>query len=367
MQLNLGGKIRELRHRDERTQEAVAEALGVTPQAVSRWESGGSYPDMEMIPSIANYFGITIDELFGYQNDREVKIQGILEKTKAGIRSLGGFLGVETADLRECLEILREAAEEFPGEPRILIRLADTLYHLGWNKNDTSENTYCRDALSLYEKLLKLDISSEQRRVVVFNLIMLYQHLGDYERAKTLAEDQPSLILSREVLLSKTSIGEEKEQYQGELIIALMTELCCAIVNSLLAKTDLSASPYGKEIPASLITLFETIFQDGRCGTRHMDLRYLYLTLAALEARCEQDMEKALIYFDKAFDHHKEYCRISISRGYQYTAPLVAKVHLSSEWLQPVPEFFWKYYINMIPDVLKEMLRKNEKYAECFT
>ena len=42
MQLNLGKTIRELRHRDERTQDALAEALGVTAQAVSRWESGGS-------------------------------------------------------------------------------------------------------------------------------------------------------------------------------------------------------------------------------------------------------------------------------------------------------------------------------------
>ena len=71
MQLELGQKIRELRHRDGRTQETLADALGVTSQAISRWEANGGYPDMEMIPAIANYFGVSIDELFGYESDRE--------------------------------------------------------------------------------------------------------------------------------------------------------------------------------------------------------------------------------------------------------------------------------------------------------
>lgn len=82
MQLNIGTKIKELRRRDGRTQEALAEALGVTNQAVSRWESGGSYPDMEIVPAIANYFHVSIDELFGYQNDREERIKRILEEAK---------------------------------------------------------------------------------------------------------------------------------------------------------------------------------------------------------------------------------------------------------------------------------------------
>ena len=82
MQLNLGQKIRELRQRDGRTQETLAEAIGVTPQAVSRWEANGGYPDMEMIPSIAHYFGVSIDELFGYNNERSKQSTRWLKKSK---------------------------------------------------------------------------------------------------------------------------------------------------------------------------------------------------------------------------------------------------------------------------------------------
>ena len=47
------------------TQEGLAQKLGVTNQAVSKWESGLSCPDIALLPQLADLFGITIDELFG--------------------------------------------------------------------------------------------------------------------------------------------------------------------------------------------------------------------------------------------------------------------------------------------------------------
>ena len=52
MTLQLGEKIRKLRKQYGRTQEALADALGITFQAVSRWESNLAYPDMELIPAM---------------------------------------------------------------------------------------------------------------------------------------------------------------------------------------------------------------------------------------------------------------------------------------------------------------------------
>ena len=69
MQLNLGMKVRELRRRDGRTQEALAEALGVTSQAVSRWELEHSYPDLELLPVIAEYFSVSTDFLLGLREE----------------------------------------------------------------------------------------------------------------------------------------------------------------------------------------------------------------------------------------------------------------------------------------------------------
>lgn len=62
--MTLGNKIAHYRREHGMTQEALANVLGVTNQAVSKWESGQSCPDIALLPPIADLFGITLDELF---------------------------------------------------------------------------------------------------------------------------------------------------------------------------------------------------------------------------------------------------------------------------------------------------------------
>lgn len=65
----IGNKIRTLRKNKSMTQEELAEVLLVSPQAVSKWETGQSMPDIELLPVIARYFRITMDEFFNYRLD----------------------------------------------------------------------------------------------------------------------------------------------------------------------------------------------------------------------------------------------------------------------------------------------------------
>lgn len=67
---NLGIAIRRLRTDKGLTQEGFAAKLGITPQAVSKWETGLGYPDITMLPAIADALGVSIEELFG----REPKV-----------------------------------------------------------------------------------------------------------------------------------------------------------------------------------------------------------------------------------------------------------------------------------------------------
>ena len=64
--LKIGDKIRLKRRERELTQEELANILGVTKAAVSKWENEESYPDITMLPQIAQLFHMTMDELFDY-------------------------------------------------------------------------------------------------------------------------------------------------------------------------------------------------------------------------------------------------------------------------------------------------------------
>ncbi|MBE6596691.1 MAG: helix-turn-helix transcriptional regulator [Ruminococcaceae bacterium] len=65
MKLAIGENIRNFRKKNDLTQEALADRLGVTYQSISRWENGTTYPDLELIPAIAEELSVTVDELLG--------------------------------------------------------------------------------------------------------------------------------------------------------------------------------------------------------------------------------------------------------------------------------------------------------------
>lgn len=384
MQLNIGTKIKELRRRDGRTQEALAEALGVTNQAVSRWESGGSYPDMEIVPAIANYFHVSIDELFGYQNDREERIKRILEKAKNQIHMQGTILEKDCGNYEGIVQMLREASEEFPNEPEIMYLFADALHRLGWQKfggrqhstgkdpnyidNDVeynAQNIYWQEALQVLERLLSLDVSPERRGEAVFMAAMIYPMMGQYEKAKALVNKQDSIFYCKEMLLPRITEGEEMDKIQGECIIACLRGLEWVLSYAVTSIKSLCFTPYSRKVLLAVTELYELIFNDGRCGREHLNIRWRYFDLARQEA-LNGDLQKAVEYFDKSFAHDKLYQEACMQGDYCYSAPLVSKVVAPSDMFYKRSEHYWADEIRILPDRLVAELRQNPKYAECF-
>lgn len=71
---SLGKRISELRKRKGLTQDQLAEEMGVSSQAVSKWENDISCPDIGLLPQLADFFGVSLDELMRGEREKEVQV-----------------------------------------------------------------------------------------------------------------------------------------------------------------------------------------------------------------------------------------------------------------------------------------------------
>lgn len=90
--VNIGSKIKQLRTSKGDTQEQLATALQISFQSVSKWETGAASPDISFLPLIAEYFGVSIDELFSYKlNSLSYKERFIKFMVNSGVLKFGEF------------------------------------------------------------------------------------------------------------------------------------------------------------------------------------------------------------------------------------------------------------------------------------
>ncbi|MCI8589879.1 MAG: helix-turn-helix transcriptional regulator [Clostridiales bacterium] len=336
MDFQFGKNIRKFRRRAGVTQGTLGNALGLSAQAISRWESGGGYPDMQLIPAIANYFGITIDELFGYNSDQSLRIAEICNQYDDMERN--------RTSLETMLEFIRLAAEEFPASDEIMIRYANALYEAGWQErgvraynvedsvyafNDSEygkQNEIWQDAISVLNNLLMQTGDTAIREQAVCLLVYLYRNTGQYEEATMLACQQPTLASSRELLLLQGTDGEERARFAGEALISLTRIFSDVLSMTLSGRVDLHGTPIYIQKIQGIIELYLLIYEDGVFGYAHYELCELYLTLAraqwagGFKQEAFESLDLALIQARK-FDAMKDVGE------YQYTASLLNEIH----------------------------------------
>ncbi len=112
--MDMGKEIRRLRTDRGLTQEALAAALNVSAQTVSKWECGNSMPDVQMLPEIAVYFGITIDQLFSMTPEQQ------LDRIENHIYARGMFDEAEERQIEQQLFSMAENPQ-YAGKARLML------------------------------------------------------------------------------------------------------------------------------------------------------------------------------------------------------------------------------------------------------
>lgn len=207
MKNSFAENIRRMRRKREMTQEQLAERLNVSPQAVSKWETGNAWPDLSLLPVIAALFGTSIDYLMGY--DRS----GVQERVKCVCREAEGLFG--EGRYMEAVSLLRDALKRYPGDEELMYSLA---WALSGTIRESPENY--EEAIAIYHRLLAVSDRTELRCRVMRDLVYRYSTKRETDKARYYADQLPSFGVCREYTLGRANVlvGRELAEYLRENI-----------------------------------------------------------------------------------------------------------------------------------------------------
>lgn len=207
MKLNIGNRIAELRRENNKTQEQIADYVGVSVAAVSKWETNQSYPDITLLPSIADFFEVSIDSLIGYTiADNGKKLKEIHESIHEA---------VSNDDYGKALPVILEALKKYPNDFLLLDSAARMLSNKAW-ESETKEQDF-KDAVSYRERAIKC-VKPEDKHTAFWlkkEIAQTYDSMGDTDTAiEKLQEINESNVFGFEVALLKYKKGEKEEAIQ---------------------------------------------------------------------------------------------------------------------------------------------------------
>ena len=195
--LYIAENLRTLRKAEDMTQEDVAEILGISPQSVSKWERGDTYPDITFLPSLANLFKTSIDALIGMEklNDNEARTAVFMEGQKRLL----------TGDDEGAAAVYSEALKTYPDDENIMLELALVLAL-------DSEAANLERAMALCERILAGKSSENVQYTARAALCYILLKTGKPEEAKLAAQKLPHSRICRETVLGLIEKGPDADE-----------------------------------------------------------------------------------------------------------------------------------------------------------
>lgn len=311
MDILISENLRNFRKAHGNTQEELAEFLTVSPQAVSKWERGEGMPDISILPRIAAYYDVSLDELFGV--DEMKKKEKLAEYYRKYDELSEEGLQMEAADL------MLEAMKEFPRDVDLGLYRVWALAMINGR-----DEKLTREMISLCENVLEKSTNQSRRISAIDNLSSAYSDLGDKENAQKYAQMLGTLWSSVEMAMLNILDGEELANHAKWQIINIV-QLANVFLGSVMRGENADVDRR-IELNKWYLGLFNAIFDDGNCGwfSHHVRSAHLYLASAYagkgdennVRTHLEEAAKYTEIYDNLPDDVDAEYTATAI-RGYK--------------------------------------------------
>ena len=308
MNINLADNLKRLRKQREMTQEDLADFIGVSFQAVSKWERGEGYPDITLLPVIASFFGVTLDELVGMNDiQNEDKRRKLIENAR---------LLASQGKIPETISILREGLRLFPNDYEIMADLAAYLDGAGTSDDERKKNQL--ESIRISERILEYCTDVKIRNNVQANMCFSLWRNGEAKRAIEAAQNLPDLYKTMDFTLPRFLNGEEKVTFCQEVI----QKLCWGfwwIINLLVNEYR-----YMDEDKIQLLqkadAIYQIVYEQEDYGFAHVRLADLHEKISVLLFQHDR-VDEAFEHLEKSANHCAAYDQLS--GDYQHTSLLV--------------------------------------------
>lgn len=288
--MNLGKNIKKLRTEKNMTQEDLADLLYTTVKSVSRWENSITYPDITMLPLLANIFEVTVDELLDVE---KIKQDEYIEELKKQ-----AFEYQKNNDYENELKLWQEAHKKLPNNEKIKICLISIMTTINLI---TNELNYSNEIIKLSEDILEKSTNNLIRIDATQALVDLYSQMNNVEMADYYCKQLPSnFFYTYDVMktryLRKDDLLIAIQKNISEFINEIIRESEWVINNERMKLAD----EYRKEFLMRLVKLEELIFiKDDDYGYDAVSIIFNYINLAKLEINTTNNKALVLDYLDK--------------------------------------------------------------------
>lgn len=353
MQKTMGQIIRKLRKERNLTQEELAELLGVTFQAVSKWENGAGMPDISQIVPIAHVFGVSTDVLFGTfgSNDKE-EVLKIIKKAQSLLSS-----PLSADGLLKKYRSLQDGLKLYPNNTALLLECLETGIALSYPENDVYD---AENADSIYHECIRyanLIISYSQNTTDVLRahmiMVILHSAYGNFKEANSHAEHFPwRADFNIHVMYAyyahwKKDYKTEAKSCQYGVLHYLEGMLN---ITTRLAKAYVIQGQYkdAAKTIETMLAVIECIFrgEDILPPLHHRENVDLYIMLADIYLK-DGDRDKAIEYLEKAVDYDiNEYKKID------------DKVQTHSPLLNSIPHGLYRKRVDRQQSLIAKLTNK---------
>lgn len=253
--MSIGTNIYTLRKDKKLTQAQLAEKLGVSEQAVSKWENCQCAPDVSLFPIIAEFFGVSIDRIFGYHKS------GYAEEVKAIIKAADDSL-----DTYKEIEIVSEGLKKYPNSPELKIYLAFSLSMINRiSKNESERKEAINKAIKLCTEVIDACGDTKQVDEALVMLIRIYTETGCFQKAedaiaKLSSDSFDARITGTVKMLGIKKCFAEQEEYAEASLWKLyytMNRIFENITGSLTANKDYEKAIAFFDAHEKLLSIFD--------------------------------------------------------------------------------------------------------------